>query len=371
MDKRIPIAAALIVSALAGWYALAGSNRPDSAPGAAAPAAGTVDAAQMTRLGIRLEAAQQVDDLPLGSVPGQIALSPDGRVAVTVPYGGVLVRLLVIEGQPVRQGQPLAVVRAPDAIRYGGDLARARADLALAEAQAGRMRQLHREGIVARARLDEAEARLQQARATAAESRRQLAAGGASGDGSITLRAPIAGRVAHVAVETGGPVDPLTAPIVIENPSAFQVELQLPEALARRVQPGMGIEVEVPAGTAGKPPETARGKLLTVAPSLDPATRSVMARASIEPVPGLVSGKGVMVLIRDAGTTGGITVPAGAVTYLDGQPQVFVREGQRFVRRKVILATQVGGRAVIAGGLRPGEQVAVSGITELKTLLAE
>ena len=371
MDKRIPIAAALTVSALAGWYFLAGTGQPEPEPTAAAPAAGTVDAAQMAKLGIRLEAAQQVDNLPLGSVPGQISLSPDGRVAVTVPYGGVMVRLLVIEGQPVRRGEALAVVRAPDAIRYGGDLARARADLALAEAQASRMRQLHKEGIVARARVDEAEARLQQARATTAESQRQLASGGVGGDGSITLRAPIAGRVAHIAVETGGPVDPLVAPVVIENPGAFQIELQLPEPLARRVQPGMGVEVEVPGNAAGEPPVTARGKLLTVAPSLDPATRSVMARASIEPVPGLVSGKGVMVMIRDAGTTSGITVPAGAVTYIDGQPHVFVREGQRFVRRKVNLAAEVGGRAVIAGGLRPGEQVAVSGITELKALTAE
>lgn len=370
MDKRIPIAAALAVSALAGWYFFSGNSQNEATPVATA-APGQVDAAQMARLGITLETARQVDDLPLGTVPGQVVLSPDGRVAATVPYGGVLVRLMVIEGQPVRRGQPLAVIRAPDAIRYGGELDRARADLALAEAQAARMRQLHKEGIAARARLEEAEARLQQARASVAEGQRQLAAGGAGSDGSITLRAPIAGRVAQIAVETGGPVDPLVAPIVIENASAFQVELQLPEALARRVRPGMGIEVQVPAGNPGAAPVTARGSLLTVAPSLDPATRSVMAQASIEPVPELVSGKGVMVTIRDAGTASGIPVPTSAVTYIDGQPHVFVREGQRFVRRKVGLVAEAGGRAILSGGIRPGEQVAVSGITELKAMAAE
>lgn len=370
MDKRILIAAALAASSLAGWYFLAGDSQTEPAP-AASGAPGQVSDAEMARLGIKLETAQQANDLPLGTVPGQVVLSPDGRVAVTVPYGGALVRLMVIEGQPVRRGQPLAVIRAPDAIRYGGELDRARADLALAEAQAGRMRQLQKEGIVARARIDEAEARLQQARASVAEGQRQLAVGGASRDGSLTLVAPIAGRVAHIAVETGGPVDPLVAPIVIENSSAFQVELQLPEALARRVQPGMGIEVQVPADSTGQQPVTARGSLLTVAPSLDPVTRSVMARASIEPVPGLVSGKGVMVTIRDAGTTSGIPVPATAVTYIDGQPHVFVREGQRFVRRKVGLVAEAGGRAILSGGVRPGERVAVTGITELKALVAE
>ena len=68
------IAAALAVSALAGWYLLAGDSPPDAGPSAAAPAAGTVDAAQMEKLGIRLEAAQQVDNLPIGTVPGLIAL---------------------------------------------------------------------------------------------------------------------------------------------------------------------------------------------------------------------------------------------------------------------------------------------------------
>jgi len=370
MDKRIVASAVLAVTALGGWYLLSGSQPESSELVEATAQAGKVDAAQMARLGIRTEPAAQATDLPLGAVPGQVKLAPDGRVAVTVPYAGLVTRLLVIEGQPVRRGQVLALIHAPDAIRFGGDLARANADLALAEAQAARMRQLHKEGIIARTRLDEAEARLAQARASVAESRRQLASGGTAGDGTMTLRAPIAGRVAQVAVETGGPVDPQLAPIVIENPGALQVELQLREALARRVQPGMGVEIELPA-EGGAPAVTARGKLLTVSPSLDPVTRSIMARASIEPVPGLVSGRGVKVVIRDAGTTSGIVVPSIAVTFIDGQPHVFVREGERFLRRKVTVAAEVAGRSVIASGLKRGELVAVSGITELKAMTAE
>lgn len=371
MDKRILAFAALAISALGGWYFLYPAQPAGTGEAAPSAAAGTIDAAQMERLGIRVAPATAVSDLPLASVPGQITLSPAGRVAVTVPYNGLIARLLVIEGQAVRRGEALAVVHAPDAIRYGGDLARARADLSLAEAQAARLRQLHREGIVARARLEEAEARLLQARASVGESQRQLAAGGGGGTGTLTLRAPIAGRVAHVAVETGGPVDPQVAPIVIENPSALQVELQLSEALAQRVRPGMGIEVALAGAAPGSAAASARGTLLTVAPSLDPATRSVMARASLEPAPGLVAGKGVSVVIRAAGTTSGIVVPSAAVTYLDSQPHVFVREQQRFVKRKVTVAAEVAGRSVIAAGLRPGEQVAVSGITELKALTAE
>ena len=101
------IASFLISATLSAFVAGSALANP-----AAAPAAGTVDAAQMEKLGIRLEAAQQVDNLPIGTVPGLIALSPDGRVAVTVPYGGVMVRLLVIEGQPVRRGARLRRARS-------------------------------------------------------------------------------------------------------------------------------------------------------------------------------------------------------------------------------------------------------------------
>lgn len=371
MNKRILAFALLVLAAIGGGVLIWGWIGAGSDTEAPAPVAGAIDAKQMAKLGIRLEAARQVSDLPLASVPGQIVAAPDGRVAVTVPYSGLIVKLMVIEGQAVRRGEALAVVHAPDAIRYGGDLNRARADVALAQAQANRMRQLHREGIVARARLEEAEARLVQARASAAESQRQLLGSGPGGDGSITLRAPIAGRVAHVGVETGGPVDPQTAPLVIEKADALQVELQLTEALAQQAQPGMGVEIMLQDTAAGAAPRMARGTLLTLAPSLDPVSRSVTARASIDPVPGLVAGKSVNVILRTAGRTTGIVVPATAVTYLNSRPHVFVRTGTGFRRQPVQLAAEVAGQAVIAGGLRAGAQVAVSGLTELKALTAE
>lgn len=371
MDKRIIAPAALALAALSGWYWLSHKPAAETPGQTVAPQPGVIDRAQMDKLGIRLEPAQPSSDLPLALVSGQVTLAPQGRVAVTVPFNGVAVRLNVIEGQAVKQGEALAVVRAPDAIQQGGALARAQADLALAEARARRMTQLKREGIISAARADEAQAQLQQARASVAESRRMLALGGGAPDGTLTLRAPIAGRVARVAIETGGPVDPMTAPFVIENPSAFQIDLQLPEAIARQVRPGMAVEVQLAADADGTGGAVARGTLLSVGASLDPATRSIPARASLEALPGIVAGKGVTVVIKALGTTSGFSVPTAAVTRVDGQAYVFVRQGQRFERRKVTVQTEAGGRSVITSGLKAGEQFAVSGIAELKSMTAE
>ncbi|HZF45951.1 MAG TPA: efflux RND transporter periplasmic adaptor subunit, partial [Sphingomonadaceae bacterium] len=322
------------------------------------------------RLGITTAPAQAVDAVPLGTVPGQVTLPPEARVAVTSNFPGAAVRVYVIEGQEVKRGQPLALVRAAEPLQIRGELARTQAELDLAEARARRLAQLAKEGVIAEARSEEAQAALRQARASVSQQQRLASLAGAGADGTMTLRAPISGRVAHVAVETGGPVDGMTAPFVIENASAYSVDLQLPERLAQSVRPGMPVEVELGMGEDGKP-LVVGGKILSVAPSLDPATRSIMAKASIGAAPGLVAGKNVMVVIAGQSAQPGVAVPAAAVTRVGEDDMVFVRSGNRFVSRKVTVSGQAAGRAYISAGLKAGEAVAVSGIAELKAMTAE
>ncbi len=390
MDKRILAGscAGLIAVAVVGYFVWGGDSATQqaAAPEAGAAKPGVLTADQLKRLGIVTELARDAGALPLGTVSALVSLPPEARVAVTAPFAGTAVQLLVIQGQQVERGQPLAVVRAAEAVQYGADLARAQADLTMVEANANRLGQLAREGIVAGARADEANASLRRTQATIRENNRLLALAGAGRDGTITLRAPIAGRVASVAVETGGPVGGMTAPFVIENVSALTLDLQLPERLAARVRPGMAVEVALPAPDNGSAPDGApdgaaepvpvAGRILSRGASIDPMTRSVPAKASIAAAPGLVPGKGVMAIIKgDAmaggnAAGGGISVPSRSVTRIEGQDYVFVRSGNAFSRRKVQVVADAAGRSIIAQGLKAGEAVATSGIAELKVMLA-
>jgi cobalt-zinc-cadmium efflux system membrane fusion protein len=331
------------------------------------PAPDTKD--PLAKLEIMTAKAEVAVNVPLGSVPGQISLPPEARVAVTAPFPGAAVRVYVLEGQAVTRGQPLALVRASEPIQIRGELARSQAELSLAEARARRMEQLAREGIVARARADESVAQLLQARASVAENQRLIALAGAGGDGSMTLRAPISGRVSHVGVETGGSVSEMSAPFVVDGEGAYQVDLQLPERLARDVRPGMPIEISL--GAVDGKNSAASGRVLSVSPSIDPMTRSVSAKASIANAIGLVAGRNVMVTISGPGKSDGVSVPSSAVTRIGSDAHVFVRSGKAYVRRKVSVVSDVGGRAAISEGLKAGEIVAASSITELKAMTAE
>lgn len=352
-----------LIARLASLAALAALSACSSPPTEqAGDPADKADAA--AGLAIESVAAREVDNVPLGAVPGTISLPPEARVAVTAPFAGAVVRVYVIEGETVVRGQALGLVRAAEPVAIGGELARARSAATLAEARAQRLAQLADEGIIAEARADEAKAEAEQARASVTQFARLAALGGVGPDGTMTLRAPIAGRVAHVGVETGGGVDTVTAPFVVEAAGAYQIELQLPERLAQAVRPGMAVEVA--PGDGGAP---VGGRIIAVAPSLDPATRSVMARASIGAAPGVIAGRNVTVTILGQGR--GIAVPDRAVTRIGDADHVFVRKGKAWEKRAVTVAARSGGEALIASGLAAGEVVAASSVAELKAMNAE
>jgi cobalt-zinc-cadmium efflux system membrane fusion protein len=372
MDRKLVIggAAALLIVGAMGYYVFAPSSTPEQEVAEAPDGApGALSAEQVKKLGIKTEAATQSDAVPLGTVPAQVSLPPSARVAVTTPFGGTATQVMVLQGELVRRGQPLAVVRAAEPVQFSADLARARADLEVDRAKAERLDMLAREGIVAGARADEAKAALRRSEATVSENRRLLSLAGAGRDGTVTLRAPISGRVANVSIETGEPVGGDMAPFVIENTAALTLDLQLPERLAGQVQPGM--EVSVPR--AGGSKTAAKGTILSVGASLDPMTRSIAAKAKLDSPEGLMPGQSVMAIV--SGVAGskraGISVPSQAVTRIGGQDVVFVREGEGFTRRNVTVAADAGGRAIISSGLKAGEQVATSGVAELKSLFAE
>lgn len=329
----------------------------------------------LASLAIEEVAAQAASDVPIATVPGTVTLPPEARVAVTATYAGSAVRVYVIEGQSVSRGQPLAIVRAAEPVAVRGDLARARSALDLAEARAKRLGQLADEGIIALARADEAKAQAAQARATLSQQQRLASLAGVGPDGTMTLSAPITGRVAHVGVETGGSVGGMEAPFVIEAAGSYQVEMQLPERLANNVRPGMAVEIllsaqDVSAQSGGEPIPVG-GRILAVAPSIDPATRSILARASIGAAPGIVAGRNVQIVIKSEATQDAIVIPASAITRIGGDTHVFVRDGETYKPREVVVAATNGADAVIASGLNADEMVAVSAVTELKAMSAE
>jgi len=367
MSKRSILLAGIAVAALAvaGWWWLAAptgtapSPATEQAAGAASPGILKVEDERAAALGIRLEAASAADEAPLGVVPAMIEPPANARVAVAATFPGVVTRTLVVEGDSVRQGQPLAIISSRDVLTMGADLARADARLGVARSNAARLSQLSREGIIAGARADQANAIAAEARADVSEKARILRmVNGQGSSGSYTLTAPIAGRVTSATIQAGNPVDGTTAPYVIDAADRYEAVGQLPERLVGAVRPGMRVHIE---------PDI-EGSIIAVGSTIDPATRSASLKAQIPARPGIVAGRTTSLAISGPAPAGAASVPSAAVAVLEGKTVVFVAAPGGFAIREVVSGGTSGARTVLLSGVKPGERIVIEGTSALKAL---
>lgn len=360
----------LAVVAAGGWWFLqplgttptgadhiaAGSPEPAPAPASTL----ALSAEQARAIGLEWFAAEAATEAPITSLSGVVAPPANARVAVTALFPGVMEHSYVVEGDTVRKGQTLALVRSGEILSLHSDLVRATARLGVARSSAQRLDRLSRDGVIAGARADEARALWREAEADVAEKRRILAMAGASGaDGTYRLTAPITGRISGVAAKTGDRLDGNGAPFVIDAADQYEVNAQLPERLAASVRPGMRILLGDVAG-----------RVMAVGATVDPDTRSVLLKARVPAGPGVISGGSAAVTLLGPAPDGAVLVPAAAVTSLNNADIVFVRAGNGVATRPVRPGQGgIGGMMLILSGLKPGEQVVQRGTSELKALV--
>ncbi len=330
-----------------------------AAPG---PKTITISADQAKALALRFVPAARADLAPIATLPAMIAPPPNARVAVAAQLPGIVTRVFVVEGAEVRAGQLLATVSSRDIVMLGAELSRARARLDVARANAARLGQLSKEGIIAPARADEANAQLRQAQVDVSEQGRLIGMANGSSGGGYTLTAPIAGRISTMSIETGKALDPGAAPFVIDAGGAMQAQAQLPERLIGAVQPGMTVR-------AGR----ITGRVLAVGTAIDPATRSASLTASLPADPSIRSGQSLSLSVMGPAANGAVRVPGEAIAQMSGVTMVFVRTPKGVIVRPVTLAEGgegADGERVVLSGLKVGDEIAVSAVSELKTLAA-
>ncbi len=318
-------------------------------------------AAQRQALNIKVGKAEAATSLPLDGLPATVRAPLEGSAVVTAPFAGVVVAVLAREGQVVTRNQPLVRIQSREAMTLGADLAAARGDYRVADAQASRDRQLHAEGIIPAARMQTAEARreaaaarlheLQAARATA-----PTPAGGAAG--IYELRAPLDGRVVERAVRLGEPVEMLAKAYVIARRDRVMLELHLPARYAHALRVGLTVKVE--GGTEGRVTETGG--------AIDAASQTVLVRAEVV-TEHLLPGQQTTATLLLPAPLHALSVPSSALVERAGGYVLFVATARGFTPVPVELLVQTAdGHSVVSGAIAPGADVVISGAGALKSM---
>lgn len=337
-DHRNLWAAGLL--ALAFAPVLSGCGKGDGADAAKATPAPTVSIVAVQRDG----AAGAV------RASGMVAYQRETALSFKVP--GVVARINVDEGDQVRAGQTLASLNLTE---YSANFAEADATLRTAESQLTRTKTLFERGLVAQARLDDAQLAVDRARAA------RQATGFNRAQGVIA--APSSGVILRRAAEPNQNVGAGQLIVSIgEVNSGLIVRAALSSSDAARLKIGDAAEVRI-NGLAGAP---RKGVVRRVAAKSDATTGGFDVEIAVTPIDGLRSGLVAEVDIMASGS-GAVSGPLRAPTLalLDAradQGVVLVVDDKSVAHRRAVQTAGVDRDSVlIVGGLEPGERVISAG----------
>lgn len=302
-----------------------------------------------------------------GAFPAEVAFDPAGTAHVAPIGGGRFARVDVKLGDKVEAGQVLAALVSTDVADLEGQLAQTRARLAGAEAELRRNAELVKEGVGPERGLTDARAAVATLRAEAAGIQKRLAVFGPQVAGQLELKAPIAGTVAQIHAVIGESAGDEPA-FTITDPTKVFVEAFVPELDIGRI----AIDAPVIVRTHAFADLALDGRVTSIAPSLDKATRSLSVRITLNAMDARLRGH-MFAMVELAGEGGrAIVVPADGVAILEGQDVVFVPgdEANTFVPKPVRLGRRASGFVEVLDGLEEGASVVVHGGFVLKSALS-
>jgi membrane fusion protein, heavy metal efflux system len=389
MSKDRVIVIVLVTALLVvGGLALRGRASNGSAEGANAatppPPAGNKP--------LSLSAAAQIKN-PVKVAPAELAkLAGDIQVVGTVAFHedhfavvgplvpGRISKVVGGVGDKVKRGQVIAEIESSDVGTARADFVSAQARFAAADANLKRETDLEAKKISSQRERELAHAQWVTEQAGVRSAVMRLRAIGLTpGDieeaqkhdlgGRVQMRAPISGTIIERKVTLGQAVERATDAFKIADTTHVWVSLDLYEKDLARVHVGQEVEMR----TDALPGETFRGRVAFIVPVIDEATRTAKVRLEF-PNPNGALHAGQLVTARivadpKLATNEVLAVPRSAIEQVEGKTVVFVKAGDAFERRNVLLGTSGGDRVEIRKGLNVGEMVAVDGAFLLKSEL--
>lgn len=318
---------------------------------------------------------------------GKVAVDEDRSTPVFSPYAGRVTKLLAKPGESVTQGQPLFTIEAADTVQAQNDYIaamtsqnKAKSALELADIQYRRAKDLYEGRAIPLKDYQQAEATQVQAQNDMRSSVTALEAANnklrilgftdetikafqskSTINPEITIYAPISGTVVQRKIGPGqfvsaGASDPV---FVIGDLSTVWLTAFVRESDAAMVSVGQDIAVNVMA-LPGRP---LTAKINYVAAAIDPTTRRLLVRATIDNKDGLLKPEMFAnVTIYSAGDRAAPAVPKQALIYEGDQVRIWVaREDKSVELRQIKIGLINGNHAEVTSNLKPGEKIVVKG----------
>lgn len=404
--RRASVALVAAATMLASVVAGCGAGEPDTGPGAAAAEAGRVQeehpeeteeapdsdeqseeghagevhlsADQLRELDVEIEAVEGGSARSVVRRPATLRLDPDRTAFVGPRLESKVVRVVADLGDRIAEGDTLAVLSSVTLGEAKSNFLTARARLRTAEAEYRREEDLFEKEISSEAELLEAEARFVEARAERDAAREALRLYGLAEEeidavepaadvplSYFALRSPVAGMVQRRDLSPGQTVGPSETPIHVADLERVWVMIEAYDRDVSLLEIGRPVDLSV----RSLPDRTFEGTIDWISYELDPETRTLQVRATVENHDGALRG-GMYGTARMhlASDVRNALVPVDAIQTLQGRDVLFVPGGEPGAFRPVEVrlgAESEGGWVEILSGVQPGDSAVVSGAFDL------
>ena len=389
MQLAIVLAILLAAGAVFGLGSLYGKlfEKPADANAKPVPAPGTFRPTPAQWANLKTAPVASINFRTERITDGKIAVNGDKATQVFSPYSGRVTRIMANPGDHVTAGAPLLAVEASEFVQGQNDLIAAVASLntvrsqltraqanetrkhALYDAKAGAMQDWEQ----SQADLVAAQNNLRSAEIALALVRNRLRILGKT-DAQVSAlenaqiispetfqRAPISGTVIDRQVGLGQYIQSsATTPVYsIGDLSTVWLVANVREVDARFMRAGEPVEVHVLA----LPGRVFKARLAHVAPAVDPNTRRLLVRATIDNADGALKPEmfASFTIFTDGGSES-LAVPEEAIVYEGNSARVWVAQDDGMVSsREIRVGRMVSGMVEIISGLSPGDKVVTSG----------
>jgi len=270
-------------------------------------------------------------------------ISPSlAQVSAQVP--GRVVKIWVEAGSRVKPGDPLVSLSAAE---FKARVDQAQAQLNQAAADYKRYQFLLKEGAASPQEFGAVEARYKTAQAVVSEA--------ATLKGYTVVKATAAGVVAERRVAVGDLAQPGQTLVSLYNPDLLQVEGEVNDSYREQVKTGEIALVSVPAVKF-----EASLPLTEIFPISAPGSRTFKVRTGMLKNPALMPGMFAR-LSLPLGHSRGILIPQTAVKTVGQLTMVQVAADQAAQLRQVKLGRQLGDKVEVLAGLKAGDRIMLPG----------
>lgn len=320
---------------------------------------------------IKTGAVSEIQFVDTLRIPGRIQVDEQYESRAGASITGRISTLDVNLGDEVKAGQRLATIKSTELAQFQLNYIKASQQVQLQTKAVDRAKQLLEADVISQAELQRREGELHAANAEVNAARDQLLVLGMapdnisklglqnSGMSTSQVNSKITGTVIARKARLGQVVAPAEELFVIADLSHVWAVAEIPEQQIAHIKEGQSLNIEVPALDDAE----LTGTLAFVGDIVNPATRTVMARANISNNKMLLKPDMLITILLEAKPETVIAIPSTAVVRENNADHVFAQtlKSKQYKLLPVTLGRTYDGQKEVLQGLQPGDQIVLDG----------